>query len=522
MGWLAFVPHFFLPAEDAVILFQYSRNLAEHGAITFLAGGPHTEGATDFLWMVLVSGALKLGIPAFVFCAAVNVLTLIGLAVVLLKLAGVPLSATRIVAIAGGAALFPQLFAAASGFAVLPDALLLTSLVWMTIAGRTMAAAHVALALCLFRPDGVVFALPLLAYSLFVDDEAHNSQFITQTRIHRLVTIGTFFVFPGLAYFGWRWHYFGEFLPLPFLVKSDAERFLRLIVLRSARESFVYLLFVGVVVATLAYSGALVRSERRRTVWLFVSLVVVPTLFYWVVRLDQNVAKRFFYYLPLAAAILTAVNWPRAGQARWAILRTCILAWLFLLAKPFFREWQVFRDTQFAGVKQIAEDLGKTPAHGTILTTEAGFIPFFSGWQTYDAWGLNTAEFAHAFIQPQDVSRINPDLVVMHPDYPESCLRNNEWPAQGYSARTWPHLTRNLVLGTSTGQYELWLTSYGSESYRHRERWRFGQGDRECWFVRQTSPLHDEIVNVLQQTNAVGPAEASRLEAAHGTLKPIR
>jgi hypothetical protein len=45
------VPLRFLPAEDAVILFQYSRNLATPGAITYLANGPHVEGATDFAWV---------------------------------------------------------------------------------------------------------------------------------------------------------------------------------------------------------------------------------------------------------------------------------------------------------------------------------------------------------------------------------------------------------------------------------------------------------------------------------------
>jgi hypothetical protein len=34
-------PHFFMPAEDTIILFQYSRNLAKTGAITYLTHGLH-------------------------------------------------------------------------------------------------------------------------------------------------------------------------------------------------------------------------------------------------------------------------------------------------------------------------------------------------------------------------------------------------------------------------------------------------------------------------------------------------
>src|SRR5260370_785727 len=82
---MAVIPYRYLPAEDAVILFQYSRNLAEHGAITFLSGGPHVEGATDFAWMVLVAAVTKCGLTPFWFCAAANVLSLLGLALLLLK-----------------------------------------------------------------------------------------------------------------------------------------------------------------------------------------------------------------------------------------------------------------------------------------------------------------------------------------------------------------------------------------------------------------------------------------------------
>ena len=41
---LAAVPKFFLPAEDAVILFQFSRNLARTGANAYVPFGPHAEG----------------------------------------------------------------------------------------------------------------------------------------------------------------------------------------------------------------------------------------------------------------------------------------------------------------------------------------------------------------------------------------------------------------------------------------------------------------------------------------------
>src|SRR6202789_4463471 len=88
LTFLMIVPKYFLPAEDAMILFAYSRNLAAHGAITFFASGPHAEGATDFAWMALVAGAMRVGLDPYWFSAVINVGSLLGLAMVLLRLGG--------------------------------------------------------------------------------------------------------------------------------------------------------------------------------------------------------------------------------------------------------------------------------------------------------------------------------------------------------------------------------------------------------------------------------------------------
>ena len=423
LSLLAVVPKYFLPAEDAMILFAYSRNLAVHGAITFFASGPRTEGATDFAWMALIAGAMRVGINPFWFSAMVNVASLLGLAVALLRLARLQISTLRLLAIAGATALFPQIFAAASGFAVLPDALQVATVTLLVIEKRVAWASLTALGLCLFRPDGVVFVLPLLAYAVVSSEDRRNA----------LGRVTAFFLVPGLVYFTWRIHYFGEFFPLPFLVKSDAPRVLGLVVAHSLQQSFKYLLFDAAVLIPMV----LLCGLRPR--FLFVSLIATPTAFYWTMRLDQNIGDRFFYYLPLAAAVLLAVHWRHTLlSSRRAVLRIGFGAWLLLIAMPFYRELRTFRDMQFNEAKDIAQELGAKPQHGVMITTETGFLPYYSGWTTYDPWGLNTPEFAHRFIQPEDVERLNADLIVVHPDQPESCLLQPGWEMQ-YGSRTWPN-----------------------------------------------------------------------------------
>ncbi len=495
--FLALVPHWFLPAEDAVILFAYSRNLAQHGAITYVSGGPHVEGATDFAWMVLLAGAERLGIPSFWACAAANVAALLGLGVVLCRLAGVRATVPRLLAVAGAAALFRQFFAATAGFAVLPDAFLMALLVWMVVRKRLALASLVALVVCLFRPDGVVFAVPLLAGLLW------------RTRGKAGWWVAALFVAPGLGYFLWRWHYFGELLPLPFLVKADFHRDFGLFVGGSVRASLIPLLFTAIAL------GPVFALGRGTRLWLAGVLIGLPTLFYWMMRLDQNVGSRFFYYLPAGTAILLALHWQALGPRRRLASRIVFAAWLVLMAAPLYREWLTFRYMQFGSVKAIAQALGRSPERGQLLTSEAGFLPFYSGWSSTDPWGLNTPEFAHRFFQAADVERSGADLLVTHPDLTESCIVQPRWP-KSYAERSWPHMTRNLVQGAQGG-YTLWLTTYGSTLYQERKA---SLRDRECWFVRNASPLRAEIERVLREHGAVGGPAAKEIEASRKGLTP--
>lgn len=500
---LLLVPHLFLPAEDAVILFKYSHNLATQNAITFFAGGPHTEGATDFAWMVLLALAERCGLPPFWACAILNVLSLIGLAGILLRLAGRRVALMPVLAIAGAAALFPQIFAAAFGFAVLPDALLIALLVLCIVREQVAWAGLCGFLLCLFRPDAVVIVVPLMA-SFWFDREHRKTN---------SATVAMTFLLPGALYFLWRWHYFGEFLPLPFLVKSDTPRILGWFVGPSFHASLPFLGFIGIVLSLLP------RPWATRTWLLVFALIGAPTFFYWAMRLDQDVSYRFFYYLPLAAAILLAVNWTALQARRIWGLRIVFAAWLLLFSMPLKREFRTFRDMQFRDMKAIGDDLHHLPTHGVILTTEAGFLPYYSGWTSYDAWGLNTARFAHRFIQPADVTRLQPDLILLHPDFSERCIVQSDW-QPAYTSRAWPHMTRNLILGADPAQYELWVSSFGSEFYRQRRQWRYGEGDRECWFVRKDSPIRDAIEHALAAHHGIPPGQAVALEQARTSTTP--
>ena len=495
-------PHFFLPSEDAVILYQYSHNLAHHGAITYYAGGPHAEGATDFAWMVLVAAAVRLGVDPFVFSSVVNFCALPLLALALLRLGRIRVTLLWILVIAGVAGMTPQILAAGLGFAVLPDALLLVLLTLAVQRERTSIAALLGLTVCLFRPDGVLFAVPLLGSLLLP----------RACRKQRTLLVLLLFVVPGLAYFAWRAHYFGSILPLPFLVKSDAHRAMGLFVAHSFWQSLKYLLFLTALLLPV-FVG---RPFDRFTRTLFFGTVLVPTLFFWTMRLDQNVGDRFFYYLPLSAAMVVALSWSTLPPRRRRILLyTGLAAWLVLLLGPLLREVRSFRDYQFQDVQAISQELGHLPMRGSMITTEAGFLAYGSGWVAYDAWGLNTADFARHPIQAADVAALKPDLIVIHPNPSDSCVPvQSQFPVS--SNRTWAQVIQSLVSGAQqAGPYQLWLLSYGSPFYRQREHWGYGEGNRECFLVRESSPLAKGITDALERHHAVAPPKSIAMEQGH-------
>jgi hypothetical protein len=56
---------FTIPGEDSVILYEYAKNLAEKGVITYANAGSPIEGATDFLWMLFIAFMKVLGVDEF-------------------------------------------------------------------------------------------------------------------------------------------------------------------------------------------------------------------------------------------------------------------------------------------------------------------------------------------------------------------------------------------------------------------------------------------------------------------------
>jgi len=478
---LFLAPPLRIPAEDPAILFQFSRNLAHTGAITYIPHGPHAEGATDFAWMVLIALGIKLHLDPLWTVGLINLVSLFVLPFLLARIANQRLTPLVALAIMGTYGLMPQAAASVVGFSVLPYACLLVLVVLCFVRQYEVGLGLSCLFLCLFRPDGVVFALSILIAALIIHER----------RRRMVIAAAACFALPGLAYFLWRWHYFHSLLPLPFLVKSDAQRFAHLFVTHSL-ESGLLLCAFAFTLAWLALRGQPKLAASTRAVLL--CILVLPNLFYFAMRLDQNAGHRFFIYLPIGAAVLTAMEWPRLHANRAVILRSWVALWIVFVCCMSLNSAIGAKDDQPDNRAAIAKDLGQLP-HGTLIVTEAGILPYYSGWTAYDAWGLNTAQFARRLFQPADVAAIHPDAMLIYAGGTLECTAEPGWPTP-YTTRTWQHLTRNMVAGAKA-EYELWYAPYGSSRIRKLYGVKNWQGDQECWYLRRSSPLLQRMQEVL-------------------------
>jgi hypothetical protein len=163
------------PHEDAFILFRYAEHLAAGHGIVFNAGGPQVEGATDFLFLVWLAGLVRIGFDVAVGALLLNTLASGAIGLVLARLhrrendkavAGLVglLLASAVPFLAGAHASYDgfgtQAYCALAVCAY--GALVQRSeraLVWLT---------YLALALGLFRPDGVILGVGFYLTALFL------------------------------------------------------------------------------------------------------------------------------------------------------------------------------------------------------------------------------------------------------------------------------------------------------------------------------------------------------------------
>jgi len=376
--------------EDAYILFTYSEHLAHgQGIVWDFVHGP-CEGATDFLWMVLLAGLQLLGLDVGAGAALLNTVgwTLSYYSIArTANLQSVPLHLLLAVAL-----LLSHMTAASlGGFSTFFYCGVFAVCCFLAVSRDYRRLAFALLVLALVRPDGVLLALGLFGAVALSD------------RTSVLKFSGYFAAAAALAcvYFAWRWAYFGLLLPLPLIVKGHTLSWLS-----GLRWNVLPLL-------PLAGVTALILWRRERLGWRTLTVVLAgPVLLFASLALAnqmQNLAFRFQAPVSLALLVLGFC----AGRDRPAILALALLPSVAFGVRAIDREVIPLITREYVNYFPQLIDPMMGP-RARIAMTEAGRFGYRLKGIKLDLVGLNSKETALGADRTAALASFAPDLVFLH------------------------------------------------------------------------------------------------------------
>lgn len=397
-------------SEDAYILFVYVENIIRGDGIVFFHGGPPTEGATDFLWLILLVGLGKLGIDTG---SSVIFLNAVGVSIIVFWLQ----RATRGVHKKYVILLFPFLFiwliqdliqAAVGGFSVYLYLALILSTFIVFIEGKHLKLLpYLSILIALFRPDGVIIGVGFTLLGAYKTRPAQYKEYARHASICLLI---------GVIYFVWRYQYFGHLLPLPLYVKGNASQ------LTAGFNQNLYWVINRVYL--LLPFGILGYFSRKKMVYFWGTL---PVLALYIALLmatqSQNMGYRFqapllivFYYI-FVLFIVEHISQKNVSDLLKKILVISYFCLWTIHGMKFVRKSNT-QIMEFNYINQAPQAINKIlPTNSTLLITEAGRMAYWNlkgNHKIFDLVGLNTAYPAKHTISSAYLGKKNADLIMIH------------------------------------------------------------------------------------------------------------
>jgi arabinofuranosyltransferase len=403
--------------DDTYITLRYSRNVAEGLGPTFNATGPRAEGYTTFLWMLL------LVVPHLVGINAVVVAKALGVASTAATLAVTGRWAWREGRCAWSAAAAVTCLAAIPATAVHAVSGMETALFTLLLTALFAASADqvrrprpsnvvvvLALLVGLTRPEGNLAAFVVIATTAALLPRASR-----QALAFRAIAG---WVLPMAAYELWRNHYYGLAFPLPFYVKLASPGLLP--GWPDVREWLGASAFhVGVLVLP-----ALVVPPR--SIRPALAATAALTAFFVLPQHQMGYDHRYLAPLDPTLAVLAGVGLARlaARAVRFspAVVHAAVAATIVLVAAlgAAVGRGVIAGEVEYGqGLAQAHERLGRELralglSGARLAVSDAGAVPYLSGWWTLDLIGLNDARIATSGRRdPASVLAERPDVIVL-------------------------------------------------------------------------------------------------------------
>lgn len=492
------------PAEDATILFCYSENLSTTGVISYYPGGQPTEGATDFLWMLLLAFGHKIGISTHFAAQFLSALSILASYTVLYHL----VDKEKRTVYTGIFCLFSvllceQVLAAIVGFSPIFFGFFILLSLYFFFQGKHVPLLIASLILGLVRPDGLFIGIPLVVGSIFQD---------SQTLVTKFRQCLVFAIIPGAIYFILRYLYFGFPLPLPFYVKALTPKVGGIFVYESLLTLGIFtgrkLLFM---LASLVYS---LRKEIQSTYTTRIAILaifILPACAYSVFSLEQNIENRLIYPLfigTLGVFVHSYRNLPVQKLAATLTLGLTLVFFVFSLPESALSDNNTLLDQakKFQGLPNVK-----------LAATEAGRLTYYTEWESFDLWGLNTPAVKDRLVQREDLANFQPDLIMLQPGDYTYCNLVGAADSAYKQDKTWNNMVFNAF------KYAWESNNYSIVNVRHEKdveetptflrrvhiytlalrNWVKPQDPPplrwDLYLVRKDSEAHDTLISLLRE-----------------------
>lgn len=420
------------PFEDAAMLMRYAQHLAGGHGIVWNIGEPPVDGATDFLFMAASAGLIKLGLTVGQSVRGIGFASHLLTVLIIywtnrrIHNGSIPMSFISGLYLAVGTGLsYVSAYFGTPFFALAAASTWTLGLILMKEPQPrwwlSLVFALSGLVMGLIRPEGVILAsLMLLAVTLMRG---------LKNSISIIVIFGAVFLIVGGAYFLWRWNYFGYPFPNPFYKKGE--------------EGWDWFTFNASLLnalrlclpAAFAFIVAFRSRETTKTAIAYLVPILGFAAAFGLISDEMNYGARFQY----AIVPIALMSWiPLIGNPRLEALnqiqvreRAAYFAALMVLAggivyyswfqNCFLALYQQSCDRPYErdGRLEMAQMLSDFRGRGYVIaTTEAGLIPYYSGWDAIDTWGLNDQFIAHnGTITAEYLDKYKPEIIMFHDYY---------------------------------------------------------------------------------------------------------
>jgi hypothetical protein len=407
------------PTEDAAMLLRYDEHVAQGHGFVWNIGDPPLDGATDFLFVVAVAAVARLGASvetaARVLGAFAHIVTVFLVYFVprrLFRASPVLCAAIALFVAAGPAKLYIASAFGTTFFGVWV-ALLWTAALVATERRSPLADGALPVLACLLgmaRPEGAILGVAvMMAVAASRGPQA----------VPAFARFALWFGVLGGAYFLARWRYFGHPLPNPFYVKGGGHLYWSS--LAAAGGNAVRL--AGPLLTLLPLGFASAAGIRR--LMLLVWPVAVFTGVWLLLSNEMNYAMRFQYaVLPLIAIAAPGIAadanqawreriWPLLAP-RWRAALTASAAVAVTLMVML--QHRTYAPAPGDSRREAGMLLAAYRDRGyTMAVSEAGLLPFYSGWRAIDSWGLNDEAIARTGrLTEEYLERSRPALIMFH------------------------------------------------------------------------------------------------------------